>query len=107
MNYMQLLSSVLGKLTGNKSLKLFNQKKKNRGWVWISILGISLLSFLGSRSSRVNQEVQKKFEQAKNSFQSSSEPKRNPFDVNFDIATEIAKEIKPDFQPQTPQPKNE
>lgn len=100
MNYMQLLSSVLSRWSGKKSLKLFKQKRKNSGWIWISILGVAILSLFGGRNSRINQEVQKRFQQAQNSIQSSSELKRNPFDVNFDIATEIAKEIKPEFETQ-------
>ncbi|WP_099363496.1 hypothetical protein [Fredinandcohnia onubensis] len=98
MNYMQLLSTVLSSFSGNKSLKLFKRKRNNRGWIWISILGVAILSLFGSRNSRINQEVQKRFQQAQNSFQNSTNLKRNPFDVNFKLATEIAKEIKPEFE---------
>ncbi|RFB11390.1 hypothetical protein DZB84_20885 [Bacillus sp. HNG] len=106
MNYMQLLSSLLNRWGGKKSMKLFKRKQNNKGWIWISILGVAILSIFGSRNSRVNQEVQKRFQQATNSFQSSSKIRRNPFDVNFDIATEIAKEIKPEFETQTQLEKN-
>lgn len=107
MNYMQLLSSVLSSLSGNKSLNLFKRKRNNKMWIWISILGVAILSLFGSRNSRINQEVQKRFQQAQNSFQNSSELKMNPFEVNYDLAMEIAKEIKPDVEIPTQPKKNE
>ncbi|MEH7380239.1 hypothetical protein V7138_07140 [Bacillus sp. JJ1533] len=100
MNYMQLVSSVLSMWSGNKSMKIFKRKRNNRGWIWFSILGVTILSLLGSRNSRINQEVKKRFQQAQNSFQSSMEFKKNPFDVNYNLATEIAKEIRPEFETQ-------
>lgn len=98
MNYMQLLSSLFNMVNGKKSLKLFQRKRNNRGWIWISILGVTILSLFGSRNNRVKQVVQNGFQQAQNSFQNSTNLKRNPFDVNFKLATEIAKEIKPEFE---------
>lgn len=107
MNYMQLLSSVLSSLSANKSLKVFKRKRNNRMWIWISLLGVTILGLFGSRNSRINQEVQKRFQQAQNSFQNSSELKMNPFEVNYDLAAEIAKEIKPDVELPTQPQKNE
>jgi len=107
MNYMQLLSSVLNSLSGNKSLKIFKRKRNNRMWIWISILGVTILGLFGGRNSRINQEVQKRFQQAQNSSQNSSELKLNPFEVNYDLAMEIAKEINPDFEIPTQPQKNE
>lgn len=107
MNYMQLLSSILSSFNGNRSLKFFKRKRNNRGWIWISILGVAILSLFGNRNSRINQEVQKRFQQAQNSFQNTSELKMNPFEVNYDLAAEIAKEIKPDVKIPTQPQKNE
>jgi hypothetical protein len=107
MNYMQLLSSVLSSLSGNKSLNVFKRKRNNRMWIWISLLGVTILGLFGSRNSRINQEVQKRFQQAQNSFQNTSELKMNPFEVNYDLAAEIAKEIKPDVKLPTQPQKNE
>ncbi len=107
MNYMQLLSSVLSSLSGNKSLNVFKRKRNNRMWIWISLLGVTILGLFGSRNNRVKQVVQNGFQQAQNSFQNSTNLKRNPFDVNFKLATEIAKEIKPEFETKTQPQKNE
>ena len=107
MNYMQLLSSVLRSLGGNKSLKAFKRKRNNRMWIWISILGVTILGLFGGKNSRINQEVQKRFQQAQNSSQNSSELKLNPFEVNYDLAMEIAKEINPDYKIPTQQQENE
>ncbi|MFT4416872.1 hypothetical protein ACLM5H_23705 [Fredinandcohnia humi] len=107
MNYMQLLSSLLSGGGGKKLLKVFKRKRNNNGWIWLSILGITILGLIGGRNNRVTQQVQKGFQQAKNSFQSTPERRRNPFDVNYNIATEIAKEIKPDFEAHNQLQKNE
>lgn len=97
MNYMQLITSLLSGGRGKKLLKMVQRRRSNNNWIWLSLLGVTILGLLGGRNKQVQETFQNGIQQAKNTFQ--DKPQRNPFEVNFNLATEIAKEIKPDFEP--------
>ncbi|MGQ7871636.1 hypothetical protein [Bacillus sp. 1A] len=90
MNILNFLMSSLnsGKII-QKMLELFgNKKKKNKGWIWASLLGLgTVLGLLATRNSSMMRPIKHTFQGFQNKTRTFIQPKINL--ANMEFADEI------------------
>jgi cytoskeletal protein RodZ len=96
-NFRRLSSLFRGGGRNQNFLRMFRGNRNNKGFIMLSLVGVSLLGILGNRNIQLRQQVQNSFKNVRNTVQNAVKNTRNPIQDNLNLANvEFGKEIKPD-----------
>ncbi|KEK19374.1 hypothetical protein [Bacillus gaemokensis] len=94
MNILNFLTSLFHSVRRTQQMfKLFRNRRNNRGWIWVSLLGLgTVFGVVATRNSNMMRPIQRMFQGVQNTTRTF-----NPSKINL-ANMEFANEITPNNQ---------